>query len=50
MKIIAVILVLSAWAYVCHLAGKFCGFNQLGHDDDAHAAGTKSEVARESEG
>lgn len=23
-----------AYLYFVHLVGKFCGFNQLGHDDD----------------
>jgi hypothetical protein len=50
MKIVIWLVVLVAWAYVCHLAGKFCGFNQLGHDDGTDPKGTQPEVASKSKG
>lgn len=50
MKIIVIVATIAAWAYLCHLAGKFCGFNQLGKDDDAYPEGKKPKVAGESQG
>lgn len=50
MKMVLVILTIGAWGYLAHLAGKFCGFNQLGHDDDTDPARTKPEVAGKSKG